>query len=271
MIATWRTKRKRTEYVDAQQGVLFKGFPYWIQLVLWGFEQFEGSTLDVLLTLLSRVAQESGLDACADVVSLSRLFSALVNSNDANGLVVGNWSCDYSGFAAPSSWDGSGSVPKAYLNNRKQPVKHGQCFVFAGVLTTLFRSLGIPSRLVTCYWSAHDTQGNARIDKFFSTDGKLDGESTIVSIWTYHVWVEAWFERKDLLRAHGNAFGGWQVLDATPQEISKDGLFQCGPASVAAIKQGKVDKIVAFDHQFVLGVRNNKMPPVHIPTSMCCC
>ena len=71
------------------------------------------------------------------------------------------------------------------------------------------------------------------------------------------MWVEAFFERKDLLQAHGSAFGGWQVLDATPQEISKDGLFQCGPASVAAIKQGKVDETVAFDHQFVLGEVNS--------------
>jgi hypothetical protein len=82
---------ERTEYVNGQEGVLFKGFPFWIQPVAWDFEQFGASTLVVLLSLLDRVATESGLDACADIVKLSRAFSALVNSNDDEGLVVGNW------------------------------------------------------------------------------------------------------------------------------------------------------------------------------------
>ena len=31
--------------------------------------------------------------------------------------------------------------------------------------------------------------------------------------------------------------GGWQVIDATPQEAS-DYLFQCGPAPVEAVRRG---------------------------------
>ena len=52
----------------------------------------------------------------------------------------------------------------------------------------------------------------------------------------YHVWVEAWMERPDL-KGH---YGGWQVLDATPQEPSPhSGVFTLGPAPVAAIKEGR--------------------------------
>ncbi|KGL99870.1 Protein-glutamine gamma-glutamyltransferase 6, partial [Charadrius vociferus] len=60
----------------------------------------------------------------------------------------------------------------------------------------------------------------------------------------YHVWNESWFIRPDL----GGSYNGWQVLDATPQEQSR-GLFQCGPASVRAIKEGDVD--LDYDTLFV--------------------
>ena len=32
-------------------------------------------------------------------------------------------------------------------------------------------------------------------------------------------------------------YGGWQVIDATPQEVS-DYKMQCGPASVEAVRRG---------------------------------
>lgn len=34
----------------------------------------------------------------------------------------------------------------------------------------------------------------------------------------YHVWNEVWMKRPDL----GSAYDGWQVIDATPQELSDD-------------------------------------------------
>jgi len=34
-------------------------------------------------------------------------------------------------------------------------------------------------------------------------------------------------------------YGGWQAVDATPQETSQ-GTFRCGPASLAAICNGQV-------------------------------
>lgn len=33
--------------------------------------------------------------------------------------------------------------------------------------------------------------------------------------------------------------GGWQAVDATPQETSQ-GTFRCGPASLAAVRNGQV-------------------------------
>lgn len=43
-------------------------------------------------------------------------------------------------------------------------------------------------------------------------------------------------------------YDGWNVVDATPQEKS-GGIFQCGPASVKAIKNGDVVK--TYDSHYV--------------------
>lgn len=64
----------------------------------------------------------------------------------------------------------------------------------------------------------------------------------------FHVWNEVWFKRLDLEDEYGEDYSGWQVIDATPQELS-DNMFRCGPASVAAIKRGEVRK--PYDGPFV--------------------
>lgn len=53
-------------------------------------------------------------------------------------------------------------------------MKFAQCWVFAGCLTTVARCLGIPSRIVTNYSSAHDTQASMTVDYFVDDDGKGD-------------------------------------------------------------------------------------------------
>jgi transglutaminase 1 len=58
-----------------------------------------------------------------------------VNSNDDAGVLVGNWSGEYSAGVAPGAWTGSVKILDQYLRTR-QPVQYGQCWVFAGVTTT---------------------------------------------------------------------------------------------------------------------------------------
>lgn len=48
-------------------------------------------------------------------------------------------------------------------------------------------------------------------------------------------------------------YGGWQIIDATPQETS-DKIMRCGPASVAAIKKGEVGYL--YDTPFVFSEVN---------------
>lgn len=44
-------------------------------------------------------------------------------------------------------------------------------------------------------------------------------------------------ERPDL----GAEYGGWQAIDATPQETSED-VFRCGPASLRAVRDGELQR-----------------------------
>jgi transglutaminase 1 len=52
----------------------------------------------------------------------------------------------------------------------------------------------------------------------------------------------------------GPTYGGWQALDATPQEISPHSRsYVVGPASLAAIKDGQDLK---YDNEFVIAEVN---------------
>lgn len=58
-----------------------------------------------------------------------------VNSPDDYGVLMGNWSADFSGGTPPSKWVGSMKIIQKFYKDKK-PVKYGQCWVFGGVLTT---------------------------------------------------------------------------------------------------------------------------------------
>lgn len=69
------------------------------------------------------------------------------------------------------------------------------------------------------------------------------------SIWNYHVWNEIWMDRPDL----GGEYGGWQAVDATPQEMS-DEMYRCGPAPVLAVKLGEISR--PYDCNFLFAEVN---------------
>eukprot|EP00794_Sanderia_malayensis_P004718 gene4718-5341_t len=170
---------------------------------------------------------------------VARNISALANDSDDNGVLTGNWSGDYDTGVKPWKWTGSASICKHYLEAGK-PVHYGQCWVFSGLTTALMRSLGIPTRSVTNYDSAHDTDNNLTFDKYFDEDGEYLDEESDDSCWNFHVWNEI-------------GYGGWQAFDSTPQEESS-GKYRCGPASVRAIKEGKVN--LKYDAKFIFAEVN---------------
>ncbi|RXN32479.1 glutamine gamma-glutamyltransferase [Labeo rohita] len=238
----------RTEYVKSDNGVLFIGSSGNVFARPWSFDQYEKGILDICMKLLQlspqyRADMRRDLLDRSNPVYIGRVISAMVNSNDDKGVVMGNWSGNYNDGVSPSMWTGSADILKKWAETQFRPVKYGQCWVFAAVMCTVMRALGIPTRVITNFNSAHDTDGNMVIEEYYDEKGKKLSISSD-SIWNFHVWVESWMKRPDL----GQGYDGWQVLDATPQERS-GGYFRCGPASVKAVYQQKVE--AQYDVPFV--------------------
>ncbi|XP_025895543.1 coagulation factor XIII A chain [Nothoprocta perdicaria] len=240
-------EKEREEYVLNDVGVIFHGDVNDIKLRSWSYGQFEEDILDACLFLMDKAELE--LSGRGNPIKIVRVASAVINSKDDDGVIAGSWDNSYTYGVAPSIWTGSVDILLEYYSSR-QPVRYGQCWVFAGVFNTFLRCLGIPARVITNYSSAHDNNANLQLDFYLDEEGKLDTKTTKDSIWNYHCWNEAWMSRPDL----PVGFGGWQVVDATPQETS-DGMYRCGPTSVQAIKHGHV--CFQFDAPFVFAEVNS--------------
>ncbi|KAJ7332322.1 hypothetical protein JRQ81_014502 [Phrynocephalus forsythii] len=245
---------ERQEYVLNENGIIFAGNANYIEARGWYLGQFHQGILDLCLVLLDlslyhRQDPAGDTSRRSDPRYVGRVISSMVNGNDNdNGVLEGKWSESFAHHENPSRWSGSTDILRQWAQGNYRPVQYGQCWVFAGVAGTVLRCLGIPTRLVTNFNSAHDANHNLSIDKYYDPSGKSlkIGQD---SIWDYHVWNESWFVRTDL----GTAYSGWQVIDGTPQEKSQ-GIYQCGPASVLAVKQGDVQ--TNYDCGFVFGETN---------------
>ncbi|XP_042662369.1 protein-glutamine gamma-glutamyltransferase 4 [Tyto alba] len=235
------SEAERKEYVLNDTGYIYVGSAYRIYEKPWNFGQFEEFVLDACMYLLDK--SKLKLSTRSDPVSVSRAMSALVNANDDSGVVMGNWSGIYNNGTSPLDWIGSVSILQQYYKTKK-PVCYGQCWVFAGVLTTVMRCLGIPSRCVSNFNSAHDTEGNLTVDTYLDEFGRIKEGLSFDSVWNFHVWNDVWMKRTDLPAG----FDGWQAIDSTPQERSQ-GAFQCGPCPLKAVREGEV--YLPFDGKFV--------------------
>ena len=109
----------------------------------------------------------------ADPVLVAREMSALINAQDDDGVLVGRWDGEYTDGKDPSFWTGSGAILEQFYKSGGEPVMYGQCWVFSGVLLTVLRVLGVPSRSVTNFSSAHDTNRNRTVDEYYTSDGEL--------------------------------------------------------------------------------------------------
>jgi transglutaminase 1 len=243
---------EREEYVMNESGFIWGGAHDSSFARPWNYAQFEPVTLSALLYLMNMWNITS--NDRRSPIHVSRCLTNMVNSNDSDGgILIGKWSAnakDYEDGTEPNAWIGSQMIMQQYMESNGRPVKYGQCWVFGGLLTTVLRCVGIPARPVTNFESAHDTDSNRAIDYYFDKDNNFIDELSSDSIWNYHVWVEGWMSRADL----GPSFGGWQVLDSTPQELSPySRTMVVGPASVQAIKDG-ID--LKYDNEFVISEVN---------------
>ncbi|KAJ8259035.1 hypothetical protein COCON_G00180470 [Conger conger] len=243
-----QTEDLREEYVKSDVGFLYMGTSKNVIPRPWEFGQYEEGILEICLDLLKISPQhrrnwQKDYLCRSDPVYLSRVVCAMINCEDDRGILKGNWSGVFKNGVSPSEWSGSADILKLWAESKFSPVHYGQCWVFAAVMCTVMRVLGIPCRVVTNFNSAHDTNANLVIEEYYDGMGKKLHMSKD-SIWNFHVWVECWMARRDL----GSGFDGWQVLDPTPQERS-GGIFCCGPSPVKGIRDRHLNLI--YDVPFV--------------------
>ncbi|XP_023570521.1 protein-glutamine gamma-glutamyltransferase 2 [Octodon degus] len=245
--------QERQEYVLTQQGFIYQGSAKFIKSIPWNFGQFEDGILDVCLMLLDlnpKFLKNAGRDCSrrSSPVYVGRVVSGMVNCNDDQGVLLGRWDNNYADGISPMSWIGSVDILRRWKDDGCQRVKYGQCWVFAAVACTVLRCLGVPTRVVTNYNSAHDQNSNLLIEYFRNEFGEIEGNKSEM-IWNFHCWVESWMTRPDL----EPGYEGWQALDPTPQEKS-EGTYCCGPVPVRAIKEG--DLSTKYDAPFVFAEVN---------------
>ncbi|XP_070554009.1 protein-glutamine gamma-glutamyltransferase K-like [Ptychodera flava] len=237
---------KRREYVMSETNLYYFGTARTIGWSHWYQGQFE----EVVLKCVFQLLDESGMAKrnLGSPIHVVRALSAMLNSEDDDGVLVGNWSGDYSDGVEPTEWTGSVAIFEEYMKTGK-PVCYGQCWVFAGIFTTAMRALGIPCRTLTNFESAHDTDGNLTLDYHYNEEGDPIEDLNEDSVWNFHVWNDCWMARPDL----PEGYGGWQAVDATPQETS-EGIFRTGPSPLTAIKRGDVH--LGYDTKFVFAEVN---------------
>ncbi|XP_071778626.2 protein-glutamine gamma-glutamyltransferase E [Centroberyx gerrardi] len=248
-------EEQREEYVMNEQGIIYKGSDNYITSMAWDYGQFEENMVDICLKMLDvnpKHLKDSADDVSArcNPIYVGRVVSAMINSEDDCGVLEGCWGGNMEDGVLPTHWNGSLDILQLWHISGCHQVKYGQCWVFAGVMCSVMRCLGIPCRVVTNFQSAHDTHKNLTIDVFHADYG-VRPIDTADSVWNFHVWVEAWMRRPDL--TEDGSYDGWQVLDPTPQEQSK-GVFCCGPAPVTAILNG--DTHLKYDIPFVFAEVN---------------
>ncbi|KAJ8359215.1 hypothetical protein SKAU_G00157400 [Synaphobranchus kaupii] len=173
----FQNEELREEYVKNDVGLLYMGTSKNVVPRPWEFSQYEEGILEICLDLLNISPQHRSnwqMDYLrrSDPVYLSRVVCAMINCEDDRGILKGNWSGVFRNGVNPSEWTGSDDILKLWAESKFKPVHYGQCWVFAAVMCTVMRVLGIPCRVVTNFNSAHDTNGNLVIEEYYDEMGK---------------------------------------------------------------------------------------------------
>ena len=217
-----QTKSNRDEYVENEKGLIWQGLSDDNTAHVWDFDQYEFNNLAISLDSLRRMH----INERGDVALVSRhltyslgrdiCYGKWGEGSYTSGRPSGGYRCSSSSTNPtcfePGHWKGTTELFQVHRKVGGKSVQYCQCFVYSGVLTTIGRSLGIPTRTVTTFQSAHDTNADRSISKFYTVDSATgifqpsaipDGHGHD-SIWSFHVWNEMYFQHKLLADHYSN-------------------------------------------------------------------
>lgn len=206
----------------------------------WAYNQFDMGVLS------------SALDAIDTLDEKSRREPVLVMralGGQTQKVLRGRWDGDYKDGRSPGYWSSSTQILNEYRKNGV--VKYGQSMVYACLLTSYARTMGIPATSTTGYDFVRETGA----DLVWIPDASgVYSASPKGQARNLHVWTEAWLKRPDL-----KGGDGWQAIDATPQESSSGGDRVAGPVSVALLA-----KDTKYDNAFVGGESNANLRHIEV-------
>lgn len=227
----------RREFVLSEDSIIYLGTESSAQPHPWHFGQFEEDIPDLCLKFLNMSSRyqkepENYYLKRNDPIYITQEIGDMIGRWDETDRV--NFMCEN----GRPSYTLVSSVPilRLWFRDETQPT-YGHHWVFAAVLCTVLRCLGIPTRVVTNYNSANDTDQTLQKHIYYDKNGARIHRSRSDSLWHFHVWNECWMERRDLYKE----YSGWQVLDATAQQKYSGELYCSGPVPVRAIKEGHVE------------------------------
>ncbi|CAD5116056.1 DgyrCDS4990 [Dimorphilus gyrociliatus] len=215
---------EREEHLLSETGGILTGSEFQPGIRPWKFSQYETPVLTSALKLLETV----DINSRGDVIAICRALTPLI----CERVVETRFDGKYQGSTAPTAWLSTISILEKWLE-KEEKVRYAQCSVVSAVLSSIFKSLGIVTRLVTGFSVAHDLDSYKTLD--FHWDEKGSAMSNLDSdfIWSYRVWLECYFARRDLPKG----MGGWQMVDPLPRHMSISTGY-AGPISVCALKKG---------------------------------
>lgn len=226
-----QNEAQRTEYVLKQDGFVYLGTADCIQEEPWDFGQFERDVMDLSLNLLSVDKQVKDWSQPAHVACMvGALLHALKKKSV---LPISQIQATQQG----ALYKRRGSVPilRQWLTGRGRPVYESQAWVFAAVVCTVLRCLGIPARVVTTFDSAQGTNGSLLVDEYYNEEGLQNGEGQRGHIWVFQTSVECWMNRPDLSKG----YDGWQILH--PRAPNGAGVLgSCNLVPIKAVKEGEL-------------------------------
>ncbi|GBG31326.1 Protein-glutamine gamma-glutamyltransferase 2 [Hondaea fermentalgiana] len=227
----------RQEYVVHEYGNVFQGSAKAFDAQIWHYGQSKQVVLDAAFHLLekNRAMARDPIEAMQTLSrhqGMQRRPDGSFIWGDDDALMEGNWGdFPFTEKDAPELWTSSVDILMRWKETGK-PTKYGQCWVFAALLNTLMRGIGIGSRQLTAFGSwmdasnRHDVHHRYHhvIDEYYAIE---DGSTKTIYLdgvaWNYHSWNDVWLTRGDYPE-----FNGWQSMDGTPPG-------RIGPAPVRAI------------------------------------
>ncbi len=125
-----------------------------IQSHAWNFHQAE--VLAIVLGLIVDNLPDSAHRKDPRQVARALTHILEATSDHPTGVLMGRWDGIYDDGTKPSAWMGSRAVYFRFRDSSRSTARYAQCWVFAGVLVSALRAIGIPARPVTVFRSAHD-------------------------------------------------------------------------------------------------------------------